>query len=209
MSNTEKVELAPCPFCGSDAEKYTEHTPYNAKLYGVSCKATDSDYHGEDGVIDDWCPANCGEHVTFSKESDAVDVWNTRPIEDALNARIAELERKTKGTYCAYCGDEFLFDEECASKVTEHIYKCPEHPMRDKDKRIAELEQQLAEAKRANLEQRVEDICVGAKTLDAIKFALWMRLGIPDEVTQEIEHLEQDEMFTKNLTNYLIEQGVE
>jgi len=52
------------------------------------------------------CPF-CGEPVVFNKFAEKVvcedcgatiysDYWNTRPIEDALNARIAELEAERR-----------------------------------------------------------------------------------------------------------------
>lgn len=41
--------------------------------------------------------------------------------------RIAELETTT---YCAYCGARFTLDDKAAAQVTEHIYTCEKHPMR-------------------------------------------------------------------------------
>ena len=56
-------ELRPCPFCGAMPEKL--RTGYMCSTLGCALQ----------------------ENTVSEKE------WNTRPIEDALNARIAELEK--------------------------------------------------------------------------------------------------------------------
>ena len=44
-------------------------------------------------------------------------------------------------TYCAYCGARFILDApDATTLVTEHIYTCSIHPMRDIEKRLAEAE---------------------------------------------------------------------
>ena len=53
--------------------------------------------------------------------------WQARPIEDALSARVVELETST---YCAYCGEQYPLDDKAASAVSEHIKSCKKHPMR-------------------------------------------------------------------------------
>jgi len=63
-------ELRPCPFCGGEAQVNTW------TLHGITesrCFCSNSD-----------CPN--------SVRTVALEQWNTRPIEDSLNARIAELE---------------------------------------------------------------------------------------------------------------------
>ena len=63
-------ELKPCPFCGGEAQVNTW------TMHGITesrCFCPNSD-----------CP-NSVRTVAFEQ-------WNNRPIEDALNARIAELE---------------------------------------------------------------------------------------------------------------------
>ena len=90
-------ELKPCPFCGQ----------YPDVLTGSSIVA----------VV---CP-RCGYEFDWPLSSDWRAEWNTRPIEDALQARITELEaalRKvavaaewaaTLGggfSYCPVCGNE-------------------------------------------------------------------------------------------------------
>ena len=63
-------ELKPCPFCGSTEIRYGYGT-----LFPVV-----------------WC-FKCDSQVEDVDEVDnAIELWNTRPIEDALQARIAELE---------------------------------------------------------------------------------------------------------------------
>ncbi len=84
------------------------------------------------------CPF-CGEPVEFNKFAEKVvcedcgatiysDYWNTRPIEDALNARIAELELRLD----VYNGNMYdvVVDENAKA-----------------NKRIAELEAELTELK--------------------------------------------------------------
>jgi len=64
----KRGELKPCPFCGS------KNTTLD--YFEISCPQ-------ELGTL-----VLCGDCGSYS----TVDRWNTRPIEDALNARIAELE---------------------------------------------------------------------------------------------------------------------
>ena len=64
----ERGELKPCPFCGS------KNTTLD--YFEISCPQ-------ELGTL-----VLCGDCGSYS----TVDRWNTRPIEDALNKRIAELE---------------------------------------------------------------------------------------------------------------------
>mgnify|MGYP001767495091 CR=1 FL=1 len=59
-------ELRPCPFCGAMPTKL--NSGYTCSTLGCALQ----------------------ENTVSAKE------WNTRPIEDALNARIAELERDKK-----------------------------------------------------------------------------------------------------------------
>ena len=78
-------ELRSCPFCGSTRLRKSDDMP-NRKYRSVDCRDCLAHWHTiEDGNFDG---------------------WNTRPIEDALNARIAELDAEvTKGHELqdAYC----------------------------------------------------------------------------------------------------------
>lgn len=49
---------------------------------------------------------------------------------ETAQAEVARLEDENSQTYCAYCGIKFVRDDEAATKVTEHIYICIDHPMR-------------------------------------------------------------------------------
>ena len=65
-------ELKPCPFCGST----------DIKLHDEISHAV-------------WCQECFAEVPSIDIES-AIKLWHTRPIEDALNARIAELEAEQR-----------------------------------------------------------------------------------------------------------------
>ena len=68
-------KMKPCPFCGKE-DLYFEQ-----------------DEEGETNIVCGWC-----EYKTriFQTIGDAARWWNTRPIEDALNKRIAELEAESE-----------------------------------------------------------------------------------------------------------------
>jgi hypothetical protein len=69
------IELKKCPFCGGEAQVNTW------TMHGITesrCFCSNSD-----------CPN--------SVRTVALEQWNSRPIEDALNARIAELEAENAG----------------------------------------------------------------------------------------------------------------
>jgi len=67
-------ELKACPFCGKQPDIFViEEVEFHTR-WGVECQ-------------------NCGATIQDDfDESDLEKAWNTRPIEDALRARIAELE---------------------------------------------------------------------------------------------------------------------
>ena len=47
-----------------------------------------------------------------------------------LRAEVARLQAENDRTYCAYCGEAFIRDDQAASRVSEHIRTCEKHPMR-------------------------------------------------------------------------------
>lgn len=61
---------AKCPSCGCDGEVMRHIRLYK---YMVSCKANNSDNHGED--ITDWCPDEC-QTDWYDFESMAIGAWN-------------------------------------------------------------------------------------------------------------------------------------
>ena len=65
-------EIKPCPYCGST----------DIKLHDEITHAV-------------WCQECFSEVESIDIES-AIKLWNTRPIEDALQARIAELEAQQR-----------------------------------------------------------------------------------------------------------------
>jgi len=94
----ERGELKPCPFCGTLPQA-------NAWIFrGIS----ETRY---------FCP---NQECPLSVRTVTLEEWNTRPIEDALNARIAELERR------AARAKELLQDEMGDWLTVEAIYM-PDH----------------------------------------------------------------------------------
>jgi len=78
-------ELKPCPFCGSEVqddergEKYPKKSPMGGWIIHCEC---------------------CGASLSQFRKSGKDEIsWNTRPIEDALTTRIAELEADNKKTF--------------------------------------------------------------------------------------------------------------
>lgn len=69
-------ELKACPFCGSEVKLQDTGNWYTQFIRCKGCDAQMQRYKGEGVIIP----------------------WNTRPIEDALQARIDELEEMFNGT---------------------------------------------------------------------------------------------------------------
>ena len=121
---TQMSDLKPCPFCGTSNEKHNNIV----KLY-------DDEYYAYEH-----CNA-CGARVYAN--------WNNRPIEDALQARIDELEKLNRAALerltehacppnrrnygqpcndsddCVACWREFLM-QETANAATQEEEKCSE-----------------------------------------------------------------------------------
>lgn len=66
-----------CPACDSRGEFYTGATGTNFEgKWMVSCAAQDFNFHGEEDVSDDWCPAEHGSETTwFSTPLEAAEEW--------------------------------------------------------------------------------------------------------------------------------------
>ncbi len=80
------TKLKPCPFCGGEAHKKNSWSS-GYKYIAVGCGS------------DEPCPAKNDEQdeqggfsCDFSTEEEAINNWNTRPLEDKLNARVSELK---------------------------------------------------------------------------------------------------------------------
>ena len=69
--------LKPCPFCGSEAF-YIKIMGNYEKPHEIFCSKCD------------------GAITEGRSEKQVVTIWNTRPIEDELRARIAELEAESE-----------------------------------------------------------------------------------------------------------------
>ena len=77
------INLKPCPFCGSEVqddphtgEKYPRKSPMGGWIIHCEC---------------------CGASLSQFRKSGKGEIsWNTRPIEDELQSRIAELEAENE-----------------------------------------------------------------------------------------------------------------
>jgi hypothetical protein len=67
IQHPQEAKLRPCPFCGKEM---SEKNFFSCDGYPQACGCWEMTHAGEE----------------------AEKVWNTRPIEDALAARVAELE---------------------------------------------------------------------------------------------------------------------
>lgn len=133
-----KTKMKPCPFCGG-YQTETLVSPTNSKKKYVRCS------NGE-------CP-----YGAWSRKEDRDFGWNHRPIEDALQARIAELE-KDYAALLKSNSDRFSVQIKNACENSLVLKKCiDECNLLRKDK--AELETQLADL-RANSRTKIElDTC--------------------------------------------------
>ena len=150
---SDKPELKPCPFCG--------------EIDGVECFDLPNDYYKIECCSEMYCGRNKLSDETVDDMTKRY--WNTRPIEDALRQRIAELEAQL-----AEAQDE-------------------------RNATVKMCEDKLAEARRDNLRQRVEDILSGENCSDNMFIALCC------------EHIFdcKDRMDKQRFTDWLIEQEVD
>ena len=108
-----KDKLKACPFCGLHVELVSAKTYPNGERSPayIKCK-------------------RCNYHIAGYEDKDVINQWNTRPIEDALNARVAELEEENDRLQDGWFRDETI---------------CPDGSLRPKVSdllnRIAELSQ--------------------------------------------------------------------
>ena len=98
------INLKPCPFCGAEVqddergEKYPRKSPMGGWIIHCEC---------------------CGASLSQFRKSGKGEIsWNTRPIEDALTARIAELEHDLSNKEIEYTD---LWDDmlEMQSRIAE------------------------------------------------------------------------------------------
>ena len=90
-------EIKPCPYCGST----------DIKLHDEITHAV-------------WCQECFAEMPSIDIES-AVELWNTRPIEDELRARIAELEAESDQLTARLCQER---QDDKWIPVSERLPEC-------------------------------------------------------------------------------------
>jgi hypothetical protein len=103
-----EAELKPCPFCGRKAilQKDEDH---HGGYFSLGC--------AKDPLSDDTCP---GKSVYYTEPienlDNAIKLWNTRPIEDALRATIASLRQQLDAALGQVAAARVLgsYDMECA-----------------------------------------------------------------------------------------------
>lgn len=90
----EQIELEPCPFCGGEVE--LEQTIDGRMWWGIVCRNTKN-------------LGSCAIHIQPSASPEAaIQRWNTRPVEQSLSSRIAELQEKNKALEEIIAGDATL-----------------------------------------------------------------------------------------------------
>ena len=101
-------EMKKCPFCGGEAD-YTQILGNYGRVYCFTCDGGIREGRSKDGVIHN---------------------WNSRPIEDALNARIAELKDVMEIVYDEWitCDDDWWTEEvdELKEKAARILKNLPE-----------------------------------------------------------------------------------
>jgi Lar family restriction alleviation protein len=121
-------KLKPCPFCGEKATLDYSVMP-NRKHWFITCDCCGMMYQ-----------------YTLSQRKYVKDGWNTRPIEDALTARIAELEAENDRLQGAWFKDETI---------------CPDGSLKPKVSallsRIAELEAEIDQLTADSTDERKDD----------------------------------------------------
>lgn len=94
------TDLLPCPLCGGDAELWRAH-PEHKRTAWIACMA------------------KCSVLVSkeYPTDEDAIAAWNTRPAEDALRARVAELEAEWRTLAKGFGAREDRWDRGHASAL--------------------------------------------------------------------------------------------
>lgn len=77
------IEVKPCPFCGGPA-RATQDTSSDYRSHWSWLVICDNHKN---------CWADSGHHDT---EAEAIAFWNHRPVEDALRARVEQLEHEIR-----------------------------------------------------------------------------------------------------------------
>lgn len=106
IKDSLKVGLKPCPFCGSEAELIRDTIPCGDYPDEYDQYVTCSNCGAETRHYDPDTIPNAIEYAVAS--------WSTRPIEAALQARIAEL---SKPILCAKCNDHLIANDGAICEV--------------------------------------------------------------------------------------------
>ena len=102
-------ELKPCPFCGN--APYINHNGHSPFPSIIGC----------DG---------CDIEVEAGKPEEAADIWNHRPVDDQLRARVAELEE----ALMPFAAEGMTFSTEWRDRdrVATSVYDNDIHDLLDK-----------------------------------------------------------------------------
>ena len=71
------------------------------------------------------------------------DIEKLRADLEAAKVELLKAQIENNRTYCAYCGTEFLLDDDAAKNVTDHIKTCKKHPMRAVEAELAQAREAL------------------------------------------------------------------
>lgn len=160
-------ELKPCPFCG-EMPKVNDWT-----LKGIFDK----------DVIDKRCFCENGECPVYLSKTIAIDDWNTRPIEDALNKRVAELSQAVG--LITTLKPTMLMDTEhpldMAKEVAEYVTA-----------RIAELEAEKECEMRVFKDGNAWCFVLPDFQDLQVSSSVWMKEGVLDKIYKELRSVRNE-----------------
>lgn len=106
-------QLKECPFCRSNGEIHNvgfggNGHEYYPKCSNENCILNNIQEQDEQG----------GVNITYYAKQEAIDAWNTRPLEDALQSELGTLKQSVKD---AVKEIDVLFDEEARYDLRDMV----------------------------------------------------------------------------------------